>query len=189
MAGALFFGTLEICQRWGFRRWQAVIFAVLTTGNPIILVQIFSRMNDGLLACCLGLVAIYSLLFLTSRNFAVGAALTGVLIFALNLKFSALLVLGALSALICLMSFRIFGRAQTFWLGGMLLTAAVVGVFAFGAQPYLTNLFRYREPILSPDGRSSARHYQLHPSARLSRLVSLPAIGSIAPFIHFPRVE
>ncbi len=147
MAGALFFGTLGICLRWGFSRWQAVITAVLTTGNPIILVQILSRLNDGLLACCMGLVTIYSLLFLTRRTFAIGAALTGVLIFALNLKFSAVPILGGLSALICLVSLSAFGRARTFWLGGMLLAAALAGVIVFGAQPYLSNLLRDGHPF------------------------------------------
>jgi hypothetical protein len=147
LAGALFFGTLGICRRWGLSRWQAMITAVLTTGNPIILVQIFSRMNDGLLACCIGLIVIYCLLFLTRRTFTVGAALTGVLIFALNLKFTALPLLGALSALICLMSLGTDDRTRTFWLGGMLLAAALAGVIVFGAQPYLTNLLRYGHPF------------------------------------------
>ena len=147
MAGALFFGTLGLCLRCGLSRWQAVITAVLTTGNPIILVQILSRLNDGLLANCMGLVTVYSLLFLIRRTFAIGAALTGVLIFALNLKFSAVPILGGLSALICLVSLSAFGRARAFWLGGMLLAAALAGVIVFGAQPYLSNLLRDGHPF------------------------------------------
>lgn len=155
LAGALGFSIAGIVLRFGFTLAQALVVAVISVGNPVILAQLFTRMNDGMLCICIGLALIFATLWTMSRSTHAALVVIGAIAFATNLKFSAIPLFVMLSLLIVGVSLISIGWRRSLPIAGLLLMGGICGVFIFGAHPYLTNLIHDGHPFYPLMGNNS----------------------------------
>jgi hypothetical protein len=110
-------------------------------------VQLFSRMNDGLLGACLALSAVFSVPWILRSDRWAAVGVVCPLLLALNLKFSALPLAAGLCALICLFALALRGWRTALRAAQTLGLAGLAGVLVLGAQPYVTNMVRHGHPL------------------------------------------
>ncbi len=146
-ASALFLGVLGAAWSFGVTPIRAWTFAILAAGNPIIILQLFSRMNDGQLAAGMGLLVLFSVLWLRRREAVFAAAAFAAMAYALNLKFSAIPLLVMVCAGLVLAAWIAVGRLQAMRASAGLFAAGVVSIGLLGAHPYLTNTLSHHHPF------------------------------------------
>lgn len=147
LAIALFVGALGASTTFGLNRWQSLAVAVCAALNPIIVVQAFTRMNDGLLASCIGICAIFAALWLRDRRFDFLAIALAAMAFGLNLKFSAIPTFVILCSLIVALAWYALGRGAAIRASAALLAGGIVGICLLGAHPYVTNTLEHHHPF------------------------------------------
>jgi hypothetical protein len=147
LAGALAFGAFGCAATWGASWLQSVAFAGLTAGNPIIIVQVFTRMNDGQIASCFGLTAVFFALWLRDRRLGQLLAALGAMAYALNLKFSAIPLFVLLCVIIVGAAAVAVSRGAAFRAALTLLCSALFSIAILGAQPYVTNTIDHGHPF------------------------------------------
>jgi hypothetical protein len=146
-AAALFLGALGAALSFGLSHVRAWALAFLVAGNPIIILQLFSRMNDGQLAAGIGLLVLFAVLWQRRGEAVFAVAAFAAMAYALNLKFSAIPLLVMVCAGLVLAAWLIAGRRQAIRAGIGLFTAGVVSIAVLGAHPYLTNTLNHHHPF------------------------------------------
>lgn len=111
--------------------------------NPVVLAQIWSSMNDGLLALCMLIfvVSMVSWIRLENRNFLVAGI--AAMILALNLKFSAIPVFVILCAFACVGAFVMRGLPKAYTTAAVLFVPAFAAIFLLGWSPYMQNFLEH----------------------------------------------
>ena len=144
---ALFLAVLGAGRRLGLGKLKANLVAVLAAANPIILVQLFSRLNDGMLGACLALMATFAALWLLTPSRWAVLGVVAPLILAVNLKFSGIPSAAGICALICAFALALRGWKPALRVAAILVAAGLVGVLVLGAHPYVTNVQRNGHPF------------------------------------------
>jgi hypothetical protein len=134
----------------------ALATGFLAAANPIALAQVFTRMNDGVLASCLLIIVSLAALAVSQRNRAALLAIIPVMILALNLKFSAIPILVAICLFICLAAFALRGMKQAVMAASYLAGIGILGVFVIGYAPYTNNLLNFGHPFYPIMGAEGA---------------------------------
>ena len=147
LALALFFAAYGTLVTSGFDPIRAAALSALMAGNPVILVQLFSRMNDGQLCASFGLMIMFIIVWLRDRRIEFAVAAAGIAAYALNLKFSALPLFAMLSTLVVGGVALVKGRLAAFRISFFLFFTGAAGVFLLGAHPYITNVFEKHNPF------------------------------------------
>lgn len=167
MAAVFFLAWGMLLHTEFFRGWQAALCAGLAVLTPVSVSQVFTFYNDGALANML-LLCLMGLLYFTFFPRGALKPLAGYLIFVsisigFNLKFSSTLFF----AVLCLTFFGFWavGELRRGGLAGavsalrgrfFLLAASVLsGVLVLGATSYVTNTFRYHNPVYTMIGAGS----------------------------------
>ncbi len=127
--------------------WPAFLAAAVLALNPVSLAQIHTRMNDGLMAS--GLLAFSALILVWAVNRDRWATLTAglVLVFTLNLKFTAVPILVFICAAASGLLWIRRGHKPALELGVWLAIFGIVGIFALGYAPYTKNIIGYGHPF------------------------------------------
>ena len=145
--GALFLAVWGTASGFGLGPVASTVVSASAAVNPILLVQLFSRMNDGLLAACLALVATFSIWWILRPRWWAVVGVVCPLVLAVNLKFSAVPMAVGLCGLICLYALVLRGWRAMLAVAGALALAGTVGVVILGAHPYVTNTLRHGHPF------------------------------------------
>jgi hypothetical protein len=147
LMAALCFSAFGMARNFGLSLWIATAVGLLAAANPVFIVQMFTRMNDALMAGYLALAVLFSIWWvLRGARWAIVAAFV-MLPFALNLKFSGLPMAVFACAMICVFALRMRGTKRALQIGGLLMAAGILGVVVLGAHPYVTNTLREGHPF------------------------------------------
>ncbi len=142
------FGAIQgAARRLGASLPASVAAAALAALNPIVLQELFSRMNDGMMAGFVALFLVFGVLAVVSGERRAMLVALAVLAVALNTKQSAILILGMLCAWLCLLTLLRSGWRPAVGRGALLLAAAIVALFVIGADPYLRNTIKNGNPV------------------------------------------
>ncbi len=138
---------IRIQEPWAFLLSSSVAF------SPVVITQLMTNYLDGLLG--LTLLVLTLLVFEAFHSPSKANVLCFFLfsVFLLNLKFTAVIYFAVLGlAFVAASLFFMPGRSirGTFWL---IVMAGVFGVFVFGFNPYITNLYRHGHPLHPIMGR------------------------------------
>jgi hypothetical protein len=137
--------------------WLAV--AALTAAaalNPITGVQLFTRMNDGLIASCVLSFVVAVVVWVASGDRKAFAAAAASMMFALNLKFSAIPLFAFFCAATVAAVFMLKGWKDARSVALHLFAAGLVGLVVFGWAPYVMNLMHFGHPLYPLMGAGAA---------------------------------
>lgn len=129
--------------RSGFSALLAALLTAVAALNPIVLSQLFTSMNDGLLGHCMVVFAISVAGWIgygERRLLLVGIA---AMMLALNLKFSAIPIFVMLCAAACIGAFIARGRQTAILTGSALLVSAFAAIVLLGWSPYIQNYLEH----------------------------------------------
>jgi hypothetical protein len=143
----LFLGVYGIAVRYGLGRFRAGVLAILAAANPIAIVQLFSRMNDGQMALSFALMVLFLALWLEDRRYVFALAAASVAFYGINLKFSALPLFAILSILILCVSAWLRGPGESVRVSALLAVIGIVGTAGLGFHPYVTNTLTRHHPF------------------------------------------
>jgi hypothetical protein len=118
----------------------AALGAVVIAGNPVVLVQLFTRMNDGLLYSSMVSFVALSLFMICHRERYAITGVAGALIFALNIKFSALPYLFCFCGFLWLISLKASRLSGSLRTAAILACITIIGVAVIGYSPYVKNV-------------------------------------------------
>ena len=132
-------------------------FAIAGTAaaNPITIVQLFTRMNDGVLASCILIIVSLAVAAVCLRRRGAFLMILPLLIFALNLKFSAIPIFFAICGFICVAIYFAKGLRVAAIAAACLAATGIVGIFGIGFAPYTNNILQFGHPfypIMGADG-------------------------------------
>jgi hypothetical protein len=147
LLAALVFAVFGVAREFGVSKLKASVLAVVAAGNPILIVQLFTRMNDGLLGTSLALMLLFSTLWVLRRQRWALIGVIAPLVFALNLKFSGVPMAVFFCAVVCGLALWRRGWLQAAEVAGVLAAAGVLGVMLLGAHPYITNTISHGHPF------------------------------------------
>jgi hypothetical protein len=153
---ALFLAVFGVGLKWGLSGPASLAIAVAAAVNPVIVVQLFSRMNDGLLGACYALTLLFGAAWVRERQWRWAAAAALALVLGINLKFSGAVHLIAPCAMICVLALVQSGWRTAARAAAFLMTVAVASVLVFGAHPYVTNTLRMGHPFYPLMGAGAA---------------------------------
>lgn len=139
--------TIAVLRRIGLQLAPAFLIGALAAANPVMLSQLFTRMNDGILAEFLLCIIMLAVVAIQLRDRSAIICLVPLLIFALNLKFSAVPILVAVCGLICLATWLARGRRDAMVTAGILAATGIAGIFLIGFAPYAKNLIGFGHPF------------------------------------------
>lgn len=132
LAGALY--------RFGFSRLFAALLTAVAVLNPIVLSQLFTAMNDGLVGLCILIFTAGLVMWARFQDKLALAAALAAMILALNLKFSAIPMFVILCAFACAGIFFTRGLRPAMRGGATLLASAIMAIAVLGWSPYVQNL-------------------------------------------------
>jgi hypothetical protein len=145
-ADAAFLAVLAGCLDAGMRRGRAIAISSLVVLNPVVSSEILSFLVDGLMVCFLACVAAALFSGFRRPSLLVIFAGAAAVICSINSKFTGLVYLCFILAGAGL--YAVFCRRDLFWRFVAASGAAVVlGTFAFGYNPYVTNLVHRGHPF------------------------------------------
>jgi hypothetical protein len=147
LAAALFFALVSYGVRLKLAPWKILLFSGAFAANPVIIAQLGTRMNDGALATCFALTAIYMLLWIHTRQRLCAVGMCASLIFGLNLKFSAVPMFVFLCALLTAGVWLRGYRLEAKRFAALAVASACIAVLVLGFHPYLTNAINFRHPF------------------------------------------
>lgn len=175
---ALFLVAFGLAREFGVGRIAAIMIGALTAANPILVVQLFTRMNDGLLGGGLALTLLFSTLWIFRRqNWAAVGAIAS-LVFTVNLKFSAIPLAAAVCIVICVLALWKDGMARSIRVGSVLLIAGVVGILVIGSHPYITNTITHGHPFYPVMGDAALEIMGKNLPASFEPLNGLQQVGA-----------
>lgn len=141
--------------------WLSLALAAIAAGNPVTLMQLFTRMNDGVMASCMLMVITLAVLATTVRYRGAFLAILPIMIFALNLKFSAIPIFVAVCASLCVAIYFSQGLKPAVRHGAYLAGAGIVGIFIIGFAPYANNILNFGHPFYPIMGPQDTRDIML----------------------------
>ena len=147
LAVATFGAVQGAARRLAAPLWASAAAAALATLNPIVSQELFSRMNDGVMAGFVALFLVFGVLAVVTGERRAMLVALAVLAVALNTKQSAILILGILCAWLCLLTLIRSGWRPALGRGALLLGTAIVALFVIGADPYLRNTIKNGNPV------------------------------------------
>ena len=128
--------------------WPALLVLTgVTAFNPITSVQLFTRMNDGLIASCVLMFVVAAAVWIARDDRKALLAAAASMMFALNLKFSvvplfALLCAATVGGALVLKGWKEAQSAALYLLG-----AGLLGLLVFGWSPYVVNAWHFGHPF------------------------------------------
>ncbi|PKP80771.1 MAG: hypothetical protein CVT79_13385 [Alphaproteobacteria bacterium HGW-Alphaproteobacteria-18] len=131
LAGALF--------RFGFSWLFAALLTAVAVLNPIVLSQLFTAMNDGLVGLCILIFTVSMMMWARYDNKLALAAGLAAMVLALNLKFSAIPMFVILCAFACAGIFFARGLRPAMGLATTLFASAIMAIVVLGWSPYMQN--------------------------------------------------
>ena len=135
-AGALVGGAL-------FRAGYSWLFALVLTSaavlNPVVLAQVWTSMNDGVLALCILIFAVSMVAWINQEDRRFLVAGVAAMMLALNLKFSAIPIFVILCGFACAGAYLMRGLPKAYTAAALLFVPAVAAIFLFGWSPYMQN--------------------------------------------------
>jgi hypothetical protein len=146
--------TAGVMLRLGLRPLLAVSLGLIAAANPVALGQVFTNMNDGVLASCLLVFLALSILWILFQDRLALLSLAPLMAFVANLKFSAVPLLAAFAAAVCAVQWFQNRKllAKTFM---HLLIFGIIAVVGFGFSPYVQNALRYGHPFYPVMGQTN----------------------------------
>lgn len=140
---ALFAGAALVAgalSRLGYSWLFAALLAAVAVLNPIVLSQLFTAMNDGLVGLCILIFTVSLVMWARYQDRLALAAGLAAMILALNLKFSAIPMFVILCAFACAGIFFTRGLRPALGVAATLLASAVMAIMVLGWSPYMQNL-------------------------------------------------
>jgi hypothetical protein len=137
--------------------WPALlVLTAATVFNPITSVQLFTRMNDGLIASCVLIFVVAAATWIArdDRKALFAAAVS--MMFALNLKFSTVPLFALLCAATVGGAFVLKGWKAAQSAALHLLAAGLIGLLVFGWSPYVMNALHFGHPLYPLMGSGAA---------------------------------
>lgn len=137
------------------RGWQAALLSLALAANPVSLNQSLNYYVDGQVSSAFLLVLLLLLLSARHPDALTLGALGCAVVLGLNLKFTGSAYVGLLCVAFVLVLW--IRRHSLKPLKGLVITltaSAVVGLFFFGFDPYVTNTLRYGHPLYPLYGNS-----------------------------------
>ena len=135
---ALLGGTL-------LRAGYSVLFTLVLTSvavlNPVVLSQLWTSMNDGLLALCMLIFVISMVTWFRWENRGLLLAGIAAMVIALNLKFSAIPTFVILCGFACAGAYLMRGLPKAVGTATLLFVPAFAAIFLIGWSPYMQNFF------------------------------------------------
>ena len=147
MLAGLLFVVFGAAREFGVTPMKAAVLALLAAANPVLLVQLFTRMNDGLLSASLALMVVFAMIWVLKRERWAMIPAIALLLFALNLKFSAVLIGAFFCAIVCGLALWLRGWRRALQVGSVLLATGAAGILLVGAHPYVTNTVGHGNPF------------------------------------------
>jgi len=139
LLAASFAGAMGAARRFGVEGWQAYAIALPAALNPLLITELFSRMNDGVMAGIYTLFVGFGLIAAIRGERRAWIVLLVLMATALNTKQSALVILPVLCAWLCLLSLIHRGWRVAAARGALLAASGLASLFIVGADPYLRN--------------------------------------------------
>ena len=149
--------TLGLVLRMGLALLPALLIGAIAAANPVVLAQLFTRMNDGLLASCLLILIVLTGFIVHSKDRVAMLAIAPVMIFALNLKFSAVPILIAFCGFFCAALWITQNLAKARNVGVYLVAAGIAGIFVIGFAPYGNNILGFGHPFFPLMGNADTQ--------------------------------
>lgn len=141
--------------------WVSLALAAIAAGNPVTTMQLFTRMNDGVMASCMLIVIALAVLATALRYRGAFLAILPIMIFALNLKFSAIPIFVAVCASLCVAVYFSQGFKSATRHAAYLAGAGIVGIFVIGFAPYANNILNFGHPFYPIMGPEDTRDIML----------------------------
>jgi hypothetical protein len=129
------------------RRPLRVVLALLAAMSPTVLVEFPTRLNDGVMASLASAFLGFGLLYVRWGSATALGGMAAALALAVDTKFNALPIFGALTAGLCLATLLQAGWGRTLRLGGMMAGTTLAAVLVLGWHPYVTNAIAHGNPF------------------------------------------
>jgi hypothetical protein len=124
-----------------------VLLALLAAASPTVLVEFPTRMNDGVMASLASAFVGFGLLYVRRGGATALGGMAAALALAVDTKFNALPIFGALTAGFCLAALLQAGWGRTIRLGAMMAGTTLAAVLVLGWHPYVTNAIAHGNPF------------------------------------------
>ena len=126
-----------------FRAGYSWLFTLVLTSaavlNPVVLAQVWTSMNDGVLALCILIFAVSMVTWVKQEDGRFLVAGVAAMMLALNLKFSAIPIFVILCGFACAGAYLMRGLPKAYTAAALLFVPAVAAIFLFGWSPYMQN--------------------------------------------------
>lgn len=145
----------SVLPRAGVSLVSGLAIGFLAAANPITVAQLFTRMNDGVLASCILIIVSLAVAAICQRKRGALMAILPILVFALNLKFSAVPIFVGICGFICVAAYLTGGQKRAALAAISLAATGIVGIFVIGFAPYTSNILHFGHPfypIMGGDG-------------------------------------
>jgi hypothetical protein len=144
-AGLVWYAVLQDAP--AIQRPLPVVLALLAATSPTVLVEFPTRMNDGVMASLAAVFVGFGLLYVRSGGATASGGMAAALALAVDTKFNALPIFGALTAGLCLAILLQAGWGRTLRLGAMMAVTTLAAVLLLGWHPYVTNAMAHGNPF------------------------------------------
>ncbi len=124
-----------------------VVLALLAATSPTVLGEFPTRLNDGLMASLASAFVGFGLLYVRRGGATALGGMAAALALAVDTKFNALPIFGALTAGLCVAALFQAGWGRTVRLGGTMAGMTLAAVFMLGWHPYVTNAIAHGNPF------------------------------------------
>ncbi|MFE5323583.1 hypothetical protein ACFQ88_33360 [Paenibacillus sp. NPDC056579] len=157
---------------------KAVLVALLLAFNPVSVYQALSYYVDGLLSSMLLCMVALGCLIFARPGWLLLTAYTSAMIFAINIKFTALAYAGLLTIglLIALYMSEQFGRLKQLF--KIAAVGGLVGVLLIGYNPYVTNTLTKGHPFYPLAGEEAIDVVKNFTPRNLERMNRLEQLGA-----------
>ena len=156
LAGSGFL-AIGVLSRVGYGILASLLIGSIAAANPVTLVQLFTRMNDGLMASLIVSLVMLAVLAIHMKDRKVLLYTIPLMILTLNLKFSAVPIMVALCAYVCIAAWIVNGRDDALKTASYLVAAGVAGICIIGFSPYASNILNYGHPFYPLMGAEDTR--------------------------------
>ncbi len=149
MMAAVFLATLAFFLNWSKTKiWEAVLLALLTACNPVIVTQLFTYYIDGQVAAIYTLILIFTVACIFWPDLPNLVGLAAAIVLAFNIKFTATAYTFLLLAFLLLLG--LWRRRSWRWtlsVGAAVVSGVIIGLLVVGYNPYVTNFVRNGHPF------------------------------------------
>jgi hypothetical protein len=149
------FSAFGLLLELGYSRLISAVIAIAVAANPVALTQLFTRMNDGLLAENILLFIVFTIDWIRSKRSVSLIGVAATVAFAINLKFSAIPFFALFCAFSCLALYKEFGIASAIFSALMLFCMGALAILVLGYAPYVRNLVEHGHPFYPLMGRDA----------------------------------